>query len=278
MTSKRKTRILCGVTTLAVLAGTLLIPRTVKADWEMPSAEVLKNYQQHQDAIEEIYEKQAEAKVEYVEDKYWYYNRYYPWWNQPADVPYVKTNNITLDIGDTYSIPGYGVTYESTNPNVASVDSRGNITAHNDGYATIIVRLYSGKVYYFEHVNVRRRPDNKDNNNNNVVYYPVTTTPTANVAASWNTIAANLVAATAKGGTVTLSSAAPIYFDSNFINILSLRPDVAVNVTFGYNGHSFLLSIPKGYNLRSKANLAGCVDFLTLSNVTDGKIRCRLLY
>lgn len=268
-------RFLCGLITLAVLACSLIIPSNVKAD-DMPSPEVLRRYQEQKDAMQDYWQDQAQAKQERIEDEYWYYHKY--WWKDHYDVPYIRHNSITLDYGDTYRISGVGLVFESTNSYVASVDSNGLITAHNDGDCTIIARFISGQIHSYTHVTVRRPAKN---NNNNTVYYPVYQAPAVNavtVAASWNTIAANLVAAAPKGGIVSLSSAAPIYFDSNFINILRLRPDVAVNLTFGYNGHTFLLTIPKGYNLAGRANLAGCADFLTLSNLRDGKVICRLLY
>ena len=81
-----------------------------------------------------------------------------------------------------------------------------------------------------------------------------------------------------QGGTVNLSAASPLYVDGTFANIVKLRPDVKVNITYGFNGHMFLLAIPGGYNLPGKLNAAGYVDFVTLSNIKDGKIRCRLLY
>ncbi len=322
METKRKTRVLCALTSFCVAFGTLASAVPVMAD--DPNEEMIRAYQQRQEAyqkyaedqsnayaqmqaqqqeamqayadqnraIEEAqidaYRQQQEKYQEYIDeqnrkaeelyrDRGWWYGHDWSWRWEPKYIPARYHNNVSLDYGDTYRIAAYGVIhYWSTDSNIASVDGNGVITAHNDGRCTVYARFADGSIYAVIDVNVRK-PEKK---NDNVVYTPVYTpvsNPVANTA-SWLAIATNLVVSTPKNGTVNLSSPAPLYFDANFANVLKLRPDVTVNVTYGYNGHTFLLTIPKGYNLAGRLNAAGAVDFVSLSNVVDGKIRCKLLY
>lgn len=323
MDSKRKTRVLCALTSFCVASGTMASAVPVMAD--DPNEEMMRAYQQQQEAyqkyaedqsnayaqmqaqqqeamqayadqnraIEEAqidaYRQQQEKYQEYVDEQnrkaeelrrnngYWYGNDW--WWRrrwEPQNLPARYHNNINLNNGDTYRVAGYGIRHWSTNSGVASVDSTGLITANGDGNAIIYSVFPDGRIYAITEVNVRKN-EKKDEK---VVYttVPAPVNTAAVNAASWLAIATNLVVSTPKNGTVNLSSPAPLYFDANFANVLKLRPDVTVNVTYGYNGHTFLLTIPKGYNLAGRLNAAGAVDFVSLSNVVDGKIRCKLLY
>ena len=287
---KTKMRIRCGIVSFLVFLTSSASAIPVMAE-DGPTEGQMRVYEHQKAAQEYVIEHVNEPQQDYAnyDDRYWNNDRWWydghwwyngRWWYEPSGY-YTSVHHvyITLDLGDTYSVAGIGVSHVSTDPNVASVDGSGLIKANNHGDCNIESRWQNGSIRQITHVHVRRRDNNNNNNNNNnnsnnnnVVYTPAVNT------ATWLAIANNLVVATPKGGVVNLSSATPLYFDSNFANILKLRPDVTVNVTFGYNGHFFLLTIPKGYNLSSKLNAAGAVDFITLSNIIDGKIRCTLLY
>jgi hypothetical protein len=284
MKQKTRMRLLSGLVTAGLLVGSLMPAAKVFAD--EPNQVLIDIQKSVDEAIEYQIEHpvapQPEKPVPAPAPAPWYGYPYY-WWNCDwrCDYPgwaYSGPSDVTLNEGDTYklNIPGGG-DFQSTNPSVASVNAYGVITAHHDGTCLIKVIGYGGGVAFIK-VTVKGVSSKKEENKTNVVYVtqpaynPVTTN------ASWLAIATNLVVATPKNGTVNLSSLTPLNFDANFANVLRLRPDVTVNVTYGFNGHTFLLTIPKGYNLASKLNPAGVVDFVTLSNVVDGKIRCRLLY
>ncbi len=291
MNQRLKKRVMCCLTAFGVVAGTMSAVVPVMADDEIPYGAKLEYEKRH-------------AYQEYIIEHA----------NDPEPAPaediitpenakkrgFEHVSNITLNYGDTYSVFGTGAHYESTDPNVASVDSNGVITAHNDGHCTVFTTLQDGSHYRITFVEVKGYKEKKDNNNvvYNTVYTPVYTpfyapfyaplyapvyaapvyAAPAPAGNSWLGVATNMVVAAPQKGTVNLSSPAPLFFDAGFANILKLRPDVTVNVTFGYAGHTFLLTIPRGYNLASKLGPTGTVDFVTLSNVVDGKIRCTLLY
>ena len=61
-------------------------------------------------------------------------------------------------------------------------------------------------------------------------------------------------------------------FTPNVISAFQSRPDVAILLAFPYKGHTYLMSIPAGYNLASKVDSTGKVSFLSLSAANDGKI------
>ncbi len=277
---KAKMRMLCGLTAFFVLVSTCTCVTVVKADEEISEGQM--QVYRNQIAVQQYI---IEHGMNNEEDKE----------SKDYRDGFVHVQNVELNIGDTYSVVGTDAHYGSSDPNVASVDGNGVITAKNDGSASVITYLKDGSLYNKVYITVRKPGGNNNNNNNNnknnnVVYYPVynpyyapyyvppvyAITPTVNP--TWNAVANNMIAATPKRGTVNLSSGGPLFFDVSFANMLKLRPDVTVNVTYGYNGHIFLLTIPRGYNLTSKLNPAGYVDFVTLSNVIDGKIRCSLVY
>ncbi len=281
MKQKTRMRILCGLVAAAIMMASFIPAVTVYAD---DPSQVLKNIQKSVDeaidySIEhpEVTQSQPDEYCWCGYPHYWWehdhyhHHHHYPSWtyNGPSDV--------TLDIGDTYklNVPGGG-DFQSTNPGVASVNSYGVITANGEGTCAIKVIGYQGG---FAFVSVRVKGESRKNNNNtNVVYVPQPVYNPAATNASWLAIATNLIVSAPRNSTVNLSSLTPLSFDANFANVLKLRPDVTVNVTYGFNGHTFLLTIPRGYNLAGKLNPYGLIDFVTLSNVVDGKIMCRLLY
>ena len=61
-------------------------------------------------------------------------------------------------------------------------------------------------------------------------------------------------------------------FDAAMISALKSRPDVGLLIAYPYAGHTYLMSVPAGYNLTSKADSNGKVSFISLAAVRDGKI------
>ena len=279
------------LTVLGMLAGIVSMSVPVMADDEMTEGQKL--VYERQQAYQEYIIEHQQAPQEQKRDE----GQITP--QNAKSKGFEHVSDIRLGIGDTYSVVGTDAHYETTDPNVATVDSNGVITAHNDGHCTVFTTLRDGSHYRITFVEVKGYKEEDKKKDNNVVYTtvytpvytpcytpvyvapvcaaPVCTTPVV-ADTSWLGLATNMVATAPQGGTVNLSSPSPLYFDATFANILKLRPDVTVNVTFGYAGHTFQITIPKGYNLGSKLNAAGAIDFVTLANVVDGKIRCTLLY
>lgn len=275
---KKRLRVLSGLTAITLLAAVFTSSVVVKAEDEMSEGQ--KQAYQNMIAVQQYYinKNQEESHEDEKEVK-----------DYKSGVWHVQ--NYELSVGDTIGVSATNGRYGSSDPNVASVDGNGNVTVNNEGSCTIMTYLPDGSLYNKVYINVKKSGGNNNNNNNNnkPVYYPVYnpyyvpyyaapvyTTTTLNP--TWNAVANNMIAATPQRGTATLASAGPVYLDASFANMLKLRPDVAVNITYGFNGHTFLLSIPRGYNLTSKLNAAGYVDIVALSNVIDGKIRCSLVY
>ena len=277
MKQNTRMRILCGLIAATLLTVSALPAVPVYAAPE--PTDIQKQIQKQ--VMEQIeYTIEHENELPRVEDDW--YSPY--WWDYCHHRPicwYGGPWSIELEEGSTYKINLHGDgSFQSTNGGIAGVDSYGNVTGVSEGYCEIRVLSYDGLGVGTVRVHVRgsNRNKNNNNNNNNVVYVPQPVYNPAATNASWLAIATNLVVSAPRNGTVNLSSLTPLSFDANFANVLKLRPDVTVNVTYGFNGHTFLLTIPRGYNLAGKLNPAGLVDFVTLSNVVDGRIMCRLLY
>lgn len=277
MKKNSRIKLLCGFIAAALVTVSAAPPVPVFANSDDIQMQIAQNIQEAIDyTIEQNQQEQVQPAPEWPVYPYW-------WDVKPKD-PYWWFGgpwSMELEEGETQRVAIHGrAGFQSTNGGVASVDSSGNVTGNHEGHCNIIVTSYDGGGMATVHVHVKgkHKDDNKNNNNTTVVYVQQPVYNPAAVNASWLAIATNLVIAAPKNGTVNLSSAAPLSFDANFANVLKLRPDVTVNVTYGFNGHTFLLTIPRGYNLASKLNPLGYVDFVTLSNVVDGKISCRLLY
>ena len=136
-----KTGIMCGLTAFAVLACTFVSPAIVKADEEISEGQM------------QVYRNQA-AVQQYIiehgmngeEDK------------ETKDYRdgFVHVQNVELNIGDTYSVVGTDAHYGSSDPNVASVDGNGVITAKNDGTASVITYLKNGALYNKVYITVKK--------------------------------------------------------------------------------------------------------------------------
>ena len=90
--------------------------------------------------------------------------------------------------------------------------------------------------------------------------------------ANWTSIAANMIASAAPGAVVNLVAPKALSFDTLMINTLKSRPDVGLLIAYPYNGHSYLMAVPAGYDLTSRIDKKGKVSFLSLAAVKDGKI------
>ena len=284
MKQKIRMRILSGFITAAVLTASFIPAATVYAyDHEQVLIDIQKSVDaaidysiKHRDEVKYTEPSEPDSGYCWCGYPYWWGDHHHHHHDYPEWI-YSGPNDIVLDIGDTYQInvPG-GADFQSTNGGVASVNGYGVVTGVNEGTCVIKVIGYRGSLTFVKvKVNGERR--NK-NNNTNVVYVPQPVYNPAATNASWLAIATNLIVSAPRNSTVNLSSLTPLSFDANFANVLRLRPDVTVNLTYGFNGHTFLLTIPRGYNLAGKLNPYGLIDFVTLSNVVDGKIMCRLLY
>ena len=280
MKKNTKIRLLCGFAAAVLATVTVVSPVKVSA---APSPEDIQKQiaQNVQEAID--YQIEQQEKEQVTPQPQWPYPYDPYWWEHHHKDPYwwfYGPWSMELEVGSTQSINLHGRGgFQSTNGGIASVDYYGNVTGIHEGHCDIIVTSYDGGGVAYVHVHVKgERKNDKKDENKTVVYVQQPVYNAVNANASWLAIATNLVVATPRNGTVNLSSLTPLNFDANFANVLKLRPDVTVNVTYGFNGHTFLLTIPRGYNLTSRLNAAGYVDFVTLSNVVDGKINCRLLY
>ncbi len=90
--------------------------------------------------------------------------------------------------------------------------------------------------------------------------------------ANWTAIAANMIATAAPGAVVNLVAPKALSFDALMINTLKTRPDVGLLIAYPYNGHTYLMAVPAGYDLTSKIDKKGKVSFISLAAVKDGKI------
>ncbi len=90
--------------------------------------------------------------------------------------------------------------------------------------------------------------------------------------ANWTTLSTKLILSAAPGAIVNLVAPKPLSFDAGMINALKMRPDVGLLIAYPYNGHTYAMAVPAGYNLSAKTDKNGKVSFLALAGVKDGKI------
>ena len=181
---------------------------------------------------------------------------------------YFDSSGVTLTPGQTFqdcahvepdSATNQGISYYSSNTGVAAVDQNGVITAIAPGSCIISAISSDGNYSDRACVNVNAAPE--------VIAQNVSDD------ATWMNNAAAVIQATAPGGTANLVATKPMSFNSTVIGALATRTDVSVLLAFPYKGHDYLMSIPAGYNLASKADKTGKVSFLSLSAVNDGLIK-----
>ena len=179
----------------------------------------------------------------------------------------VSTTDVTLNPGQTYQITAYvkpddakdrGVSFSSNNNYVASIDASGVIHAYNTGTCVITARTnengYQARTYV--HVNAA----------------PALAAQTMAQDANWTNSAAAMILAAAPGSVVNLVAPKAMSFDAAMINALKARPDVGLLIAYPYAGHTYLMSVPAGYNLTAKKDTNGKVSFVSMAAVKDGKI------
>ena len=71
---------------------------------------------------------------------------------------------------------------------------------------------------------------------------------------------------------VNLVAPKAMSFDAAMINALKARPDVGLLIAYPYAGHTYLMSVPAGYNLTAKKDTNGKVSFVSMAAVKDGKV------
>jgi hypothetical protein len=180
---------------------------------------------------------------------------------------WVSTTDITLTPGQTYQIiagvrpdtaVNRGVHFYTSDWNTASVDGSGIVKANNVGSCIITAVSDDGGYKAFTAVKVNPAP--------------AVVAQTIAQDANWTGIAANMIATAAPGAGVNLVAPKALSFDSLMINTLKTRPDVGLLIAYPYNGHTYLMAVPAGYDLTSKIDKKGKVSFLSLAAVKDGKI------
>ena len=189
--------------------------------------------------------------------------------NQSVSVTgvYFDSAGVTLVPGQTFQDCGHvqpdnasnqGISYSTSNANVAVIDGNGVITAIAPGSCIVFAVSNDGNYTARACVNV------------NAGAAAAAQSQAGDV--SWNNSAAATIQATAANGTANLVATKTVSLNSTVLSALASRPDVSLLIAFPYKGHSYLMAVPAGYNLYSKADSSGNVSLLTLSAVNDGKI------
>ena len=180
---------------------------------------------------------------------------------------WVSTTELTLTPGQTYQIiagvkpdtaVNKGVHFYTSDWNTASVDGSGIVKANNIG--SCIITAVSDEGGYRACTSVRVNPS------------PAAAAQTVAQDANWTAIASNMIATAAPGAVVNLVAPKALSFDTLMINTLKARPDVGLLIAYPYNGHTYLMAVPAGYNLASRIDKKGKVSFISLAAVKDGKI------
>ena len=179
----------------------------------------------------------------------------------------LSSTDVVLTPGQTYQVIAYvlpdqarnkRVYFSSTNASVATVDGSGIIRANSIG--SCVIKATTDEGSYSACTTVRVNPA------------PAQAALTVSQDANWTAIATNMIIAAAPGATVNLIAPKAMSFDAGMINALKVRSDVSVLVGYPYNGHTYALAVPAGYNLAAKMDQSGKVSFVKLAAVKDGKI------
>ncbi|MCR5830839.1 MAG: Ig-like domain-containing protein [Lachnospiraceae bacterium] len=179
----------------------------------------------------------------------------------------VSTTYVTLQPGQTYQVIAYvmpdsarnkRVYFSSSNPSVATVDGSGIIKANGAGNAVITVTTDESGYKAFTTVDVN--------------HAPAVVAQTASQDANWTTIAAGMIVSAVPGQTLNLVAPKALSIDAGMINALKARPDVGLLIAYPYNGHTYAVAIPAGYNLAALMDKSGKVSLIKLAAVKDGKI------
>ena len=56
----------------------------------------------------------------------------------------------------------------------------------------------------------------------------------------------------------------PMSFDASVANAMKARPDVTVVTAFPYQGHTYMMTLPAGYNLSARLDKSGYADWTSL--------------
>ena len=147
------------------------------------------------------------------------------------------------------------VTWASSNPAVAAVDSNGMIAAKAVGTAVVTCATVDGGKMATATVTVGTKAQSLNTG-------LVVTSNVVDPQVNYDTILK--IQAAKKNGTVKVTSTMPKSFDTNVAAYMALRKDVKIECYFPFNGHNFRLTIPKGYNLTKVLNKAGYVEWLDL--------------
>ena len=81
----------------------------------------------------------------------------------------------------------------------------------------------------------------------------------------FNATAVQQIVSAAPGGTVLITTSRWTGISKEVVDALKERPDVAVTVTYVYDGVIYKVTIPAGVDLDALRNAAGGIDFLTLA-------------
>ncbi len=156
------------------------------------------------------------------------------------------------------------VTWYSSNEMVAPVYQDGTVAGYHAGTAVITARTQDGGYSASCTVTVYGNSSITPSPSNPVAPTPAPASGTHDPVFIYNTCVAILN--TPANGTATAVCSKPLALDVNVANALKYRPDVQLLINFPFNGHSFNMLIPRGYNLSAKLDATGYVDFLVLTN------------
>ncbi len=88
----------------------------------------------------------------------------------------------------------------------------------------------------------------------------------------FNATAVQQIVSAAPGGTVLITTSRWTGISKEVVDALKERPDVAVTVTYVYDGVIYKVTIPAGVDLDALRNAAGGIDFLTLAALFGASI------
>ena len=178
----------------------------------------------------------------------------------------VSSTDVTLSPGGSYQITAYvlpdnatntDVYFYSTDSSVASVDQDGVIRANGNGACTIVTETDEGD--YEAHTCVR-------------VNGPAAVQPASSDDQYWDASASNAIMTAAPNSVLNFVASYPVNLDLTVVNALQMRPDVGFTVSYDYCGHSYLMSVPAGYDLTTKLDCTGHINLLSLAAVNDGLV------
>ena len=206
--------------------------------------------------------------------------------NLPVTAINIKEKNPVIEAGDMIKLNAIispsntsnnSVSWESSYPMTAIVTGNGTVAGISPGYAIITcTSLYDTRIKnsivvtvtnanpYKNYINAAKNINTNTDDKYN---------PTHSTALNFMTISQIMMAA--PNSKVIVEQETPMSYDASVAAMLVNRPDISLACRFKMNGVKFELTLPAGFNLASRLDKTGYIDWINLC--TDKTLELKIV-